>query len=67
MWLWNTVYLNAALAQLRAAGYPVHDNDVARLSPYMRRHLNVHGHFSFQPPAPGTRRLLRDPDETALA
>ena len=46
--LWNTVYLDAALDWLRADGYLVHHEDVARLSPYMRRHLNVHGHYSFQ-------------------
>jgi TnpA family transposase len=61
--LWNTVYLDAALARLRADGYPVRDEDVARLSPYMRRHLNVHGHYSFQlPELIGSRRTLRDPD-----
>ena len=61
--LWNTVYLDAALARLREEGYPVRDDDVMRLSPYMRRHLNVHGHYSFQLPDPaGTRRALRDPD-----
>ncbi len=61
--LWNTVYLAAALARLRDVGYPVRDEDVVRLSPYMRRHLNVHGHYSFQlPDLAGTRRALRDPD-----
>ncbi|MEP6856062.1 MAG: Tn3 family transposase [Pedococcus sp.] len=61
--LWNTVYLDAALTQLRAQGYPVRDEDVARLSPYMRRHLNVHGHYSFLlPDFAGLRRALRDPD-----
>jgi TnpA family transposase len=61
--LWNTVYLNAALESLRARGYPVLDDDVARLSPFMRRHINVHGHYSFLlPELPGGRRLLRDPD-----
>lgn len=35
--LWNTVYLDAAITQLRADGYPVRDDDVARLSPYVRR------------------------------
>jgi len=30
--LWNTFYMNAALEQLRAEGYPVRDEDVARLS-----------------------------------
>jgi hypothetical protein len=47
--LWNTVYLDHALQQLRATGYPVLDADVARLSPYMRRHINFHGHYSFAP------------------
>jgi len=45
--LWNTVYLDIALDRLRADGHPVADEDVARLSPYMRRHLNVHGHYPF--------------------
>lgn len=51
--LWNTVYLDAALARLRDEGYAVRDEDVVRLSAYMRRHLNVHGHYSFQLPSPG--------------
>ena len=43
-------------------GHPVRDEDLARLSPYMRRHLNVHGHYSFQlPELAGSRRALRDP------
>jgi len=30
----------------------------------MRRHLNVHGHYSFRlPDLAGTRRPLRDPDD----
>jgi TnpA family transposase len=33
--LWNTVYLDAALARLRASGYPVRDEDVARLAAYV--------------------------------
>src|SRR5271165_2517139 len=47
--LWNTVYIDAALNQLRAQGYPVRDEDVARLSPFMRKHINVHGKYSFTP------------------
>jgi hypothetical protein len=31
--LWNTIYVDAALTQLRAEGYFVRDEDVARLSP----------------------------------
>jgi Tn3 transposase DDE domain len=61
--LWNTFYLDAALTQLRADDYPVLIEDVARLSPYMRRHINVHGHYSFHlPDLAGARRALRDPD-----
>lgn len=61
--LWNTFYINAALDQLRAQGYPVLDADVARLSPFVRRHLNVHGKYSFAlPELPGGLRALRDPD-----
>ena len=61
--LWNTVYIDDALRQLRAQGYPVLDDDVARLSPFIRRHINVHGRYSFQrPQLGGARRALRDPD-----
>lgn len=35
----------------------------ARVSPYMRRHINFHGHYSFAPAdLGGARRALRDPD-----
>ena len=55
--------LDHALDELRATGYPVLDADVARLSPYMRRHINFHGHYSFAPTdLGGARRALRDPD-----
>jgi len=67
--LWNTVYIDAALNQLRAQGYPVRDEDVARLSPFMRKHINVHGKYSFTPIGPAApskgataTRQLRDPD-----
>jgi TnpA family transposase len=41
--LWKIRYMNAALEALRAQGYPVLDEDVARLSPFVREHLNVWG------------------------
>ena len=63
--LWNTVYLDRILTQLRAAGHEVREEDVARLHPYMYAHINVHGHYAFQPPnlvaGIGSRRL-RNPD-----
>jgi hypothetical protein len=64
--LWNTVYINAALDQLRADGHPVLDQDVVRLSPFVRRHLGVHGDYSFLlPELAGTLRELRDPNSDA--
>jgi TnpA family transposase len=61
--LWTTRYEDAALRQLRASGYPVLDDDVARLSPFVRRHLNVNGRYSFSlPELGGGLRALRDPE-----
>ena len=62
--LWNTRYISAALDALRARGYPVLDEDVARLSPFVREHLNVVGKYSFLLPDLGEDgiRPLRDPD-----
>jgi len=62
--LWTTVYLDAAVRQLEAQGYPVRDEDMARLSPFVRKHLGVHGAYNFLLPdlAPGVIRDLRDPD-----
>ena len=61
--LWNTVYLDAIIKQLRADGYPVDDQDVARLSPYVRRHINVHGHYAFHPRTATALRPLSTADE----
>ena len=35
--LWNTIYMDAALTQLRKEGYLVRDEDVARLSPFIHK------------------------------
>ena len=62
--LWTTVYLDAAVRQLQAQGYPVRPEDMTRLSPFVSRHLGVHGAYSFLLPdlAPGAIRDLRDPE-----
>lgn len=61
--LWNTVYMDEALRELRAQGYQVRDEDVARLSTFIRKHINVRGRYSFYRPASGGRRRpLRDPE-----
>ncbi|MFE5092615.1 Tn3 family transposase [Streptomyces sp. NPDC056638] len=40
--LWNTRYLDAAVARLRAEGHDIKDEDVARLSPLKDRHINFY-------------------------
>jgi hypothetical protein len=35
--LWNTIYMEAALNQLRLEGFQVYEADVARLSPLIQR------------------------------
>ncbi|WP_432872850.1 Tn3 family transposase [Microbispora rosea] len=53
----------APVVQLRADGLEVRDEDVARLSPFVRHHINVLGRYSFQlPDLPGGLRPLRAPD-----
>lgn len=47
---WNTVYIAAALAELRRHGHPVNDHDVARLVPLIDEHLNVLGRYTFTTP-----------------
>lgn len=63
--LWNTFYMVKALEQLRAGGYPLLEEDVARLSPFGRKHINVIGTYSFTAPdlGPSGVRELRDPDD----
>jgi TnpA family transposase len=62
--LWTTGYLDAVVHQLKAQGYPVRDEDMARLSPFVSTLLGVHGTYSFVLPdlAPGAIRDLRNPD-----
>ncbi|WP_344458455.1 Tn3 family transposase, partial [Actinomadura kijaniata] len=58
--LFNTRYMDAAVTQLRADGFDVRDEDVARLSPFVRHHVNMLGRYSFQlPDLPGGLRPLR--------
>ena len=39
--------MQAALAQLRAEGYPVHEEDLAHLSPARFEHINPYGKYVF--------------------
>lgn len=62
--LWNTLYLDQALATLRADGQPIADEDVARLSPLGYEHINMLGRYDFLGDltiANGKMRPLRTP------
>ncbi len=62
--LWNTIYMDAAIAQLRQEGFEVCDEDLARLSPLGFEHINMLGRYIFSLPelvARGQLRPLRDP------
>lgn len=65
--LWNTIYMDAALNQLRAEGFDVRNEDIARLSPLGFDHINMLGRYAFILPdqiARGELRPLRDPHNT---
>src|SRR5712691_9943328 len=65
--LWNTIYMDAVIEQLRSEGYPLKPEDVGRLSPLMFDHINFLGRYAFALPdsvAHGQLRPLRSADET---
>ena len=65
--LWNTLYMDAVLTQLRSEGYPVRPEDEVRLSPLGHEHINMLGRYSFAVPeavARGELRPLRNPNES---
>jgi TnpA family transposase len=62
--LGNTIYMDAALDQLRAEGFDLRDEDVGRLSPLGFDHINMLGHYAFVLPdtvARGELQPMRNP------
>jgi TnpA family transposase len=62
---WNTIYMDAALDQLKNNGFPVNEEDEVRLSPFAKAHFNMLGRYSFSMPdevKDGKLRSLRDPN-----
>ena len=57
--LWNTLYIDAALQQLRAEDFPVLPGNVARLSPLVYEHINLLGRYAFSVPEAVQRGQLR--------
>jgi Tn3 transposase DDE domain len=46
----NTLYIDAALEQLRRESYPIKDEDVTRFSPLVFEHINLLGYYTFSMP-----------------
>lgn len=57
--LWNTLYMQAAIDQLRAEGYPVLDQDIPHLNSHVHDHINMLGRYSFSIPESVSRGELR--------
>ena len=45
--LWNTVYMQAIIEQLRKEGYKISDEDLRHLGPARFEHINPYGHYTF--------------------
>lgn len=62
--LWNTYYMDAAVNELSSLGQATNREDIARLSPLGRKHINMLGRYYFllaEPILKGDLRPLRDP------
>lgn len=58
--LWNTIYMQAVIDQLRAEDREVSDADVARLSPFNDAHINMLGRYSLDVPDAVAREEFRE-------
>ena len=61
--VWNTAHIARIVAQLRAAGHDVNDDDLARVSPLMHAHVIPNGSY-FQSPASVPQHLNQPWPET---
>ncbi|MET8248053.1 Tn3 family transposase [Streptomyces sp. NPDC005202] len=63
--LFNTRYMDAAVTQLRADGFNVRDEDVTRLSPFVRHHINIYlDEFAYAGPAQLQMPLIETGSDT---
>src|SRR5437660_9158266 len=66
MVLWNTLYMNRALEEMRARGMKIEPSDVERLSPLGYDHINLLGRYTFslsEEIRQGAFHPLREPEE----
>jgi hypothetical protein len=45
--IWNTLYQDHILMDLRTRGVPVQQEDIVRLSPLERDHIKIQGYYPF--------------------
>jgi hypothetical protein len=57
--LWNTRYLDRAIDYLLNQGRTVSTDDIARLSPLIHDHINLHGRYQFILDGPAAHGHLR--------
>lgn len=58
--VWNTVYMQAALEQLKNEGYEIKEDDVKGLSPARSEHINTYGKYYFDIEEELRRKGLRE-------
>ena len=57
--VWNTVYMAAAVEQLKHEGVPMHDGDLAHVWPTRYAHINMYGKYRFNVEEAHARKGLR--------
>ena len=58
--VWNTVYMQAVLEQLKNEGYEIKEEDVKNLSPARSEHINMYGKYYFNIEEGLKRKELRE-------
>lgn len=58
--VWNTVYIQAALEELKNSGYEFSEDDVKSLSPARSEHINMYGKYYFNIEEVLKRKGLRE-------
>lgn len=64
--VWNTVYMQAVIDQLKQEGYVIDESDLQHISPCRFGHLNKHGKLAFNVDTAwqlDSLRPLRNPSE----
>ncbi len=58
--IWNTVYMAAAIDQLKEEGYVIRESDLASVWPTKQGHINFHGQYRFDVEEARLRKGLRE-------